>query len=88
MEVMTFIWMVVILKIPIAALLWLVWWAIQEPEPAGAADEGEGGSKRPDPHHGPHLPRPPRRGPRHGAALPAPPRVRTMAVGRRAGADR
>ena len=31
-----FIWMVVVLKIPIVALLWLVWWAVHaEPEPAG-----------------------------------------------------
>ena len=37
-----FIWMIVVLKIPIAALLWLVWWAVHaEPEPA--ADEQSGG---------------------------------------------
>lgn len=77
---MTVIWMAVILKIPIVALLWLVWWAAKEPEPAGA-DEGEGGSKRPARPHGPRPSRPPRRGPHTGAPLPSPPRVRTRAVG-------
>jgi hypothetical protein len=77
----TFIWMFVVLKIPIAALLFLVWWAIKEPEPV--VDEGEdGGSRRPDPHRGPNLPKPPRRGPHADAPLPAPKRVRTAAVGR------
>jgi hypothetical protein len=79
MEVTTFIWMFVVLKIPIVALLALVWWAIKEPEPVGA-DEDDGGSRRPDPHRGPSLPRPPRRGPHAGQPLPAPPRVRTGAV--------
>jgi hypothetical protein len=81
MEVMTFIWMMVVLKIPIAALLWLVWWAVKEPEPAGAGEEDDGGSKRPDRPHGPRPSRPPRRGPHSGAPLPSPPRVRTRAVG-------
>ena len=88
MEALTIIWMAVILKIPIVALLWLVWWAAKEPEPAGA-DEGEGGSKRPNRPHPPRTPpRPPRRGPDHSAPLPAPPRVRTRAVGSRSGASR
>ncbi len=72
--------MFVVLKIPIAALLWLVWWAAKEPEPLGA-DENDGGSKRPDRPHGPRPSRPPRRGPHSGAPPPAPPRVRTRAVG-------
>jgi hypothetical protein len=76
----TFIWMFFVLKIPIAALLWLVWWAAKEPEPVGA-DEDEGGSKRPDRPHGPRPSRPPRRGPHSGAPPPAPSRVRTRAVG-------
>jgi hypothetical protein len=81
MEAMTVIWMAVILKIPIAALLWLVWWAAKEPEPLIAVDEDEGGSKRPERPHGPRPTRPPRRGPHSGAPLPSPPRVRTRAVG-------
>jgi hypothetical protein len=86
MEVTMFVWMFVVLKIPIAALLWLVWWAVKEPDPV-TGGEDEGGSRRPARPHGPRTPpRPPRRGPRHGASLPAPPRVRTAAVGRRTGA--
>jgi hypothetical protein len=85
---MTFIWMFVVLKIPIVALLWLVWWAVKEPEPAGAGED-EGGSKRPDRPHDPRTPpRPPRRGPDHGAPLPAPPRVRIRAVASRRGVGR
>jgi hypothetical protein len=74
-----FLWMFVVLKIPIVALLWLVWWAVKEPEPAGV-EEGEGGSKRPARPHGPRPSRPPRRGPHSGAPPPSPPRVRTSAV--------
>ena len=74
-----FIWMVVVLKIPIAALLWLCWWAIRsepEPEPAegkGGGDGGAGHSPRP------HRPRPPRRG---AHAQPAKPPARVRAVSR------
>ncbi|NLT05763.1 MAG: hypothetical protein GXY03_05560, partial [Solirubrobacterales bacterium] len=78
MDAMAFIWMFVVLKIPIAALLWLVWWALKEPEPAVGSDEGDdGGNRRPD---RPRAPRGPRRGGPHGAPPPAPPRVRTRAV--------
>jgi hypothetical protein len=81
MEVTTFIWMFVVLKIPIAAALWLIWWSVKEPEPV--VDEGDdGGSRRSDPHHGPKLPRSPRRGPHAGVPLPAPTRVRFRARGR------
>jgi hypothetical protein len=79
--VSAFIWMFVVLKIPIAALLFLVWWAIKEPEPV-VDDSDDGGSRRPDPHHGPSVPKPPRRGPHAGAPPPAPARVRTAVVGR------
>jgi hypothetical protein len=80
----TFIYMMVILKIPIALLLYIVWWAIhqtpdEEPQPEG----GDGGSRRRrDPRGG--RPRTPRRDP-HGAPTPAPPpRVRSVvARGRR-----
>jgi hypothetical protein len=79
MEALTVIWMALVLKIPIAALLWLVWYAAKEPEPVGA-DEDDGGSKRPDRPHGPRPTRPPRRGPHDGVPPPAPPRVRTRAI--------
>jgi hypothetical protein len=70
--------MVVVLKIPVVALLWICWWAIRaEPEPAAetpaGGDGGGGHSPRPRP------PRPPRRGD-HAVATPQPPaRVRALA---------
>ena len=76
-----FLWLMLALKIPLAGLIWIVWWAIkQEPEDAGASREDDGGVKRSHPH--PHargpFPRSPRRGP-HGDPAPLPPaRVRTV----------
>ena len=76
----TLFYMLVILKIPIIALLCLVWWAVkQEPEPA------DGDSREPL-RAGPH-PRPPgkpgpsRRGP-HADPLPVTPK-RIRARGKR-----
>jgi hypothetical protein len=72
-----FIWLAVALKIPIFALLWLVWWAIKDP-PVAEAEDGGGGSSHRDPHPHPRgrPPHPPRRGP-HAAPKPsAPARVR------------
>jgi hypothetical protein len=70
-------WLGVILKIPIVALLWIVWWAIKaEPAPEAAGPE-RGGSDR---HGGglPRHPRPPRRGPHAQPPPPAPKRVRVV----------
>lgn len=77
MELSAVIWMFVILKIPILAALWVVWYALKAPEPAiEEPDERGGGSDR-EPGPSPRRPRPPRRGP-HGASAPgAPSRVRT-----------
>jgi len=76
----TFVYLMLILKIPIAALLWIVWWAIHsapETEPEKNADDG-GGSKTRHRHPRKPLPRHPRRGP-HGDPLPLPPpRARTV----------
>ncbi len=82
----TFIYLMLFLKLPIAGLLWLVWWAIHQndDEPLAASDQ-DGGSKLPRPPHPRRpLPRRPRRGP-HGAPAPHPPaRSRTvLARGRR-----
>ena len=74
----TFVWMFLILKIPVVAALLLIWYAVKEPAPAeGDPDSGGGGS-----HH-PRLrpPRGPRRGPHTELAPPSPPRVRTTARG-------
>jgi hypothetical protein len=81
----TFIFLMVVLKIPICGLLYIVWWAIHaEPEPLIATDE-DGGTKRPRnprPRHPQHprpaLPRNPRRGPHGSSAIPAPPRTRAV----------
>jgi len=78
----TFLWMMLALKIPIAALIYLVWWAIhQEPDPV--SEEGGSAVPRPDPRRHPRPPRPrrPRRGPNHGSTAPLPPpRVRSVRV--------
>jgi hypothetical protein len=71
------VWLALIMKIPIVALLYLVWWAIKDP-PVEAVDESEGGSpdRDPRPHPRDRPPHPPRRGP-HGPPEPAAPaRVR------------
>ena len=76
-------YMMVILKIPILALLYIVWRAVKAvPEPAGGED---GGTKVPGPRHPhrpgrPRHPRPPRRGGSHAMLPPRPPsRVRAYA---------
>jgi hypothetical protein len=72
-------WLAVVMKIPIAAVLWLVWYAVREPAaPEHDSSDGRGGSDR-DPHPRPRHPRPPRRGPHAEPAPPAPKRVRARA---------
>lgn len=70
------------LKVPILALLGLVWWAVRQ-TPDYAEDDASGGGGAKD---RPHPPRRPRRRPRgpHGdpAPLPGPPRIRTVARAR------
>jgi len=65
------------LKIPLVALIYIVWWAIkQEPEQSPSSDD-DGGYRRTRPHPRKPFPRHPRRGP-HGDPPPvAPARVRT-----------
>jgi hypothetical protein len=72
-----FIWMAVVLKIPIVALLWLVWWAVRaEPEPAAGepAEGGGGGGHSPRPRR----PRSPRRGDHAEPPPKSPPRIRAV----------
>jgi hypothetical protein len=79
----TFIWLMLLLKIPIGGMLWIVWWAIHktDEEPAVEGDE-DGGSKlrlRPRPHPRsprPHSPLTARRGPHPGPAPSTPRRTR------------
>jgi len=85
----TFIWLMVALKIPIAGLLAIVWWAVhQEPESASGQDDDGGSKPRPGPRHPhrPRLPRTPRRGP-HGGQHPAAP-ARMRSAGAHAGRSR
>jgi hypothetical protein len=74
-----FLWLMLALKLPIAALIYLVWWAIkQEPEDETSSSDDDGGIKRHRPHPRQPFPRRPRRGP-HGDPAPRPPaRVRTV----------
>jgi hypothetical protein len=73
-------WLALVMKIPIALLLYIVWWAVKDPPMAEATDDDEGGSRRHGP--GPRLPRPqpPRRGPHGDPAPRAPARVRATAL--------
>lgn len=69
-------WLAVVLKVPICALLYIVWWAAKDPPEDWAADEGDGGSRRDGPHPRLRPPQPPRRGPHAEPAPQAPARVR------------
>jgi hypothetical protein len=74
-------WLAVVLKIPIVALLYIVWWAIkQEPVEDGGPDDGGWGNRR---HRNPRIrpPRGPRRGP-HAEPPPRPPDRVRVARGR------
>lgn len=76
-------WLILVMKIPIAALLYIVWWAIREPPvPETDQSDGEGGSRR-DPHPRIRPPQPPRRGPHAESSTPAPSRVRVARRGPR-----
>ena len=73
-----FLWLMLALKVPLAALIYLIWWAIkQEPEDTSSSDDDGGVKRRPRPHPRQPFPKRPRRGP-HGDPAPSPPaRVRT-----------
>lgn len=71
-----FIWMMLVLKIPIGALLYIVWWAArQEVEPTHDSDGG-GNDRHPHRPSRRPPPRPPRRGPHADPPPPSPQRVR------------
>jgi hypothetical protein len=70
------LFMLVALKIPAIAMIWLLYWAARNEQEDGVLDEGEvgGGSKR---RPRPLLPRGPRRDPHGGGAVkPSPRRAR------------
>lgn len=79
----TFIYLMFFLKLPIVALLWIVWWAIHavDEEPVVARDDetgndDDGGIGTIEHPRGP-KPRPARRGPHPGPPPTAPARSRT-----------
>ena len=67
-----FLWMMLALKVPIAALLYLVWWASRSPETA-EPEQRDWRPIRPPDHPRPKRPSPPRRGP-HAEPEPVPPK--------------
>jgi hypothetical protein len=76
-------WLAVILKIPIVALLTIVWWAVREPPvPEAEREDGSGGSRR-NPHPRNRPPHPPRRGPHADPPAAPPERVRVTQRGPR-----
>jgi hypothetical protein len=82
----TFVWLMVALKVPIAALFYIVHWAVKQSDADAPPQRDDGGVKPP---HRPRLPRHPRRRGPHGApgaARPAP-RVRPPALAARARAQ-
>ncbi|CAB5032414.1 unannotated protein [freshwater metagenome] len=77
MNTWVFIFMMIVLKIPILALFGIVWWAIkQKPEKVEDSSGGGGSLKPVSPHPRSPLPRSPRRGPHGDPASPAPDRMR------------
>jgi hypothetical protein len=73
-----FLWLMVALKVPICALLYIVWWAARAPEEADDGVAPDWSPFRPPDHPRPRRPRPPRRGP-HADPPPRPPgRVRVL----------
>jgi hypothetical protein len=73
-----FLWLMLALKVPIAALIYIIWWAIkQKPEESPPSDD-DGGQRHKLPHPREPFPRRPRRGPHGDPAPSSPPRVRTV----------
>jgi hypothetical protein len=81
-DLWTFLWLMLFLKLPIAGLLGLVWWAIRQKPLDEVPVTGHDGGIKPRPRHphrpGSRLPRHPRRGPHGGLAAAPPARVRTV----------
>jgi hypothetical protein len=71
-----FLWLMLALKLPLAALIYIVWWAVKQ-EPEDSSSDDDGGIKRHRPHPREPFPRRPRRGPHGDPVAPPPARVRT-----------
>jgi hypothetical protein len=80
-ELWGFLWLMVLLKIPIVALLWLVWWAIHATPEQETVRDDDGGLGKAHPHGPRPLPPTPRRRGPHSEPVPtSPPRTRVPAV--------
>jgi hypothetical protein len=82
-----FFWLAVILKIPIVALLCLVWYAVRQP-PVPEIEQDDSGGLRRGPHPRNRPPHPPRRGPHAEPPPAAPDRMRVTHRGPRVPKDR
>lgn len=83
MDAWPFVLLMVAMKAPIAALLYLVWWAVhQVPDAEPETRGGDGGARSRLHPRGP-LPRAPRRGPHRDEAPKPPQRTRAVATRRR-----
>jgi hypothetical protein len=81
-EVWGFLWVMLALKIPLAMLLYIVWYAVHAtPEPA-EGDDGDGGIGHESHPRRPSPPAPRRRGPHGDPVVPPPARTRTPATAR------
>jgi hypothetical protein len=73
-----FVRLMVVLQIPIAMVLYIVWWAIKQSDMEEEVPEtGDGGTRKPVHPRGP-LPHAPRRGPHAEPQPPAPARIRSV----------
>jgi hypothetical protein len=72
--------LLVVLKIPVFAALWLVWWASKAPEPEASNTAGEDGDGFDRWRRQPIRPRGPRRGPPQAACEE---RLRSRRISRR-----
>lgn len=73
----TFFFLMVVLKLPIVALLYIVWWAIRNTPDAEAGGDQDGGTPRPnEPHPRPNTGPARPRGPHGEPSPPSPPRTR------------
>jgi hypothetical protein len=72
-----FIWIMLVLKLPLAAMIFIVWWAVRQKPEESPPGEDDGGTRRRRPHPPAPFPRRPRRGPHGDPAPHAPSRVRT-----------
>ena len=79
MSAWIFVWLMLVLKIPIVALYLIVRWAVrQTPEPVQGDDDGGVGPRGQPRHPRGRPPRAPRRGPHGGLRPAAPLRSRTV----------